>query len=128
MTSLYNCVSRNQVVVAAKEGSSMVKKRIEVFVDDLIREYADHKSDGYYLSVCDIPHEVLKVYLSVFVSPNDYEYYAEDPVRLNLAIKDYKHEMQYFINKRLDVVYYEDMDELGLHFKQLNNGDAIWDR
>jgi hypothetical protein len=101
-------------VFNSKEGESVTGNIFKKFISNLIREHAIHKNDGYQLTVDDLPYQEKKHFLSHLVDIDDYEYFIKNKTRELEAIKDYKDEMQYFINCNIDEIYHEDMQEMGM--------------
>ncbi len=106
----------------AKDG----RMSYEHFVNSLIREHAKHQSDGYVLYADQLPLVDQKLFLSHLLAAEDYEDALSNPVRTQEYIKEYISEMQAGIDLRIDKVYVEDMEEMGLRLTQHTNGDLSW--
>lgn len=107
----------------SKEGD----RKLRAFLANLIREYAIHKNDGYYLSASDLPYQEKKQFLSHLVHIDDYEYFIKNKTREVEAIKEYEDEMQHFIDCAKDDIYHEDMQEMGFYLCQhKDNGECYY--
>ena len=109
----------------AKDG---LMKSETVFIHNLIREHAKHQNDGYVLYAKDLPLHDQKILLSYEVSAVNYEDALSSPTLTKEYISDYLDSMQAAIDKELDSVYQEDMEEMGLCLSQRSNGDVLWIR
>jgi hypothetical protein len=97
----------------------------EHFIHSIIREHARHESDGYVLYADQLPLADQKLFLSHLLAAEDYEDALSSPIRCQEYIKENLSDMQAGIDLHLNEVYREDMEEMGLHFSQRNNGDVL---
>lgn len=111
---IQNRVAANQSKFDSTDGEkNMLGKAFNRYLDSLIRENCTYKDGCYQLQASDIPYEDRKLLLSYLVHIEDYEDFTRDKTREIEAIKDYEPEMQYLIDKRIDDVWHEDMQEMG---------------
>lgn len=101
-------------------------KSYDTFITNLIKEYATRRSDGYYLHASDLPLSELKIFLSHILSAEDYEDALDNPVRTQEYIREFKSDIQYAIDDRIDDVYHEYMNDSGFTTERLSNGDILW--
>jgi hypothetical protein len=130
LTIVQNVVQQNQPNSDSQEGKKMLRNApFNLFLDDFIRTNANHDNDGYTLFASNLDLIDKKLFLSYLVDLEDYEDFIANDTRIQEAIKDYKEEMQYLIDQRIDEVYHEDMEEMGLVLCQhRDNGEFYYQR
>lgn len=99
--------------ISAKEGHKVDRNLSEtLFIANLIRGYADHRSDSYHLFVHKLPKYEQIILLSYCISPGELEWAHENPTRLEMVLNEYETDMQSAIDSMIDDVYHSDMDEM----------------
>ena len=113
-SNIQNRVVQNQANFSSKEGENMLARVFRQILDQVIRENVRYRDGGYSLFASDLPHHDKKLLLSYLVPIEDYEEYIKDPYKERAAFMEYEDEMQYLINERIDDIWHEDMQEMGL--------------
>lgn len=112
---------------SSKDGRlTMLRDAFHTFLDSLIRNNAKHKSDCYSLFANSLSYDDQKLFLSYLVVPDDYEYYTATPTRTREVLKDYHDDMQFLINDRIDDLYREDMEEMGMRLCRHSDNNEIY--
>lgn len=101
---------------AWREKEKSERRAREVFVKTLINDNATRTQDGLSLFVTDLHPSDKKLFLSYIVSIEEYEWLCSSPSLLQEAFADYEEEMQSLINKHLDDVWHDFLEDAHKHF------------
>lgn len=125
-----NITGENLFNQVFKDGDKINNKDVRVdFVRDLINENAYYENGVLTLYVHDLSFDEKKIFLSIIVEPEDYEYYCQSQTRLEAAIQEYTKAMQKRIDDIIDDVWHENMQEMGLVLSQhQDNGEYFYRR
>lgn len=110
-TSLYTKIRNYQTFYNFFMDEKLMDRPFRNFVDGLIRENATRDNDQWTLYACDLSHADKKLFLSYLIDSELFNEITGNHVREHEAFKEFEQEMQYFINNRIDIVYFEYMDE-----------------
>jgi hypothetical protein len=115
------------------------REQILNYARELVRNYADTMvGEGYYLDVRELPDKEKKLLLAYVVyddfgdeAEEMYQYFIDSPIRLQASYKDYRKDMQYWINEVIEDVYqcdvYERNESYGLtKYIDQTNGEVRW--
>lgn len=95
----------------------------DYFCREVITDYAKHDIDGYHLYVHQIPFDQLKLFMSHFLSAEEYEDACESITRTQEYINDWREEMQDYIDIYLADKQQTYMEEHGLYWFRHSDGD-----
>ncbi len=115
---------------SSKDGEkNMLGKAFRSYLDSVIRENCCYHNGCYSLYAYDIPYEDKKILLSYLVSPEDFEDLTSNATRERVAFADYEDDMQFLIDNRINDLWHEDMQEMGLHAcSYQDNGEIFYTR
>ncbi len=100
-------MSTVNVTQFSTEGKNMLGRAFNNFLDNIILEHATKGNDYYSLFAHDISYDDRKIFLSYLIDIDTYEDFTSNKIRERESLKEYEDEMQYFINDRIDDLYFE---------------------
>jgi hypothetical protein len=117
------------IQAASKDGSQLMNRKCLIsYVQELIRDKVDLSDFNCSIHFLDLnPTEKKTLFFYCLDSFSDFEWFCQNPTRLEAGFKEYQHLMQSILDENVHVAFSEYMSDKGASCTHYHdNGEARW--